>query len=37
MPDEHELFLVLQGRLRMQFRDREIVVEAGGSSWCPTG
>jgi mannose-6-phosphate isomerase-like protein (cupin superfamily) len=26
---EDELFLVLQGRLRMQFRDREVVVDPG--------
>jgi ribosomal protein L29 len=26
---EDELFLVLQGRLRMQFRDREVAVEQG--------
>ena len=26
---EDELFLVLKGRLRMQFRDREVPVEAG--------
>jgi mannose-6-phosphate isomerase-like protein (cupin superfamily) len=26
---EDELFLVLKGRLRMQFRDREVVVEPG--------
>jgi mannose-6-phosphate isomerase-like protein (cupin superfamily) len=26
---EDELFLVLHGRLRMQFRDREVVVEPG--------
>ena len=26
---EDELFLVLQGRLRMQFRDREVAVEPG--------
>jgi len=26
---EDELFLVLQGRLRMQFRDGEVAVEAG--------
>jgi mannose-6-phosphate isomerase-like protein (cupin superfamily) len=26
---EDELFLVLRGRLRMQFRDREIMVEQG--------
>ena len=26
---EDELFLVLKGRLRMQFRDREIMVEQG--------
>jgi mannose-6-phosphate isomerase-like protein (cupin superfamily) len=26
---EDELFLVLQGRLRMQFRDGEVVVESG--------
>ncbi len=26
---EDELFLVLQGKLRMQFRDREVAVEAG--------
>jgi len=26
---EDELFLVLQGTLRMQFRDREIAIEAG--------
>ncbi|MFZ2054129.1 MAG: cupin domain-containing protein [Candidatus Aminicenantales bacterium] len=26
---EDELFLVLQGKLRMQFRDREIMIEPG--------
>lgn len=34
---EDELFLVLQGRLRMQFRDREIVVEAGELIVVPHG
>jgi len=39
---EDELFLVLQGRLRMQFRDREVLVEPGefivvrrGTEHCP--
>ena len=39
---EDELFLVLKGRLRMQFRDREVVVDPGefiivphGTQHCP--
>ena len=39
---EDELFLVLEGRLRMQFRDREVVVDPGefiivphGTEHCP--
>ena len=34
---EDELFLVLQGRLRMQFRDREVVVEPGELIVVPHG
>ncbi len=34
---EDELFLVLQGRLRMQFPDREIVVEPGELIVVPHG
>ena len=34
---EDELFLVLQGRLRMQFRDREVVVEPGEFIVVPHG
>jgi mannose-6-phosphate isomerase-like protein (cupin superfamily) len=34
---EDELFLVLRGRLRMQLRDREVVVEAGELIVVPHG
>jgi mannose-6-phosphate isomerase-like protein (cupin superfamily) len=34
---EDELFLVLKGKLRMQFRDREIVVEPGELIVVPRG
>ncbi len=34
---EDELFLVLQGKLRMQFRDREVVVEPGELIVVPHG
>jgi len=34
---EDELFLVLQGRLRMQFRDREVVLEPGELIVVPHG
>jgi len=34
---EDELFLVLEGRLRMQLRDREIVLEAGEMLVVPRG
>lgn len=34
---EDELFLVLEGRLRMQFRDCELVVEAGELVVVPHG
>lgn len=34
---EDELFLVLQGRLRMQFRDREVVLEPGELVVVPHG
>jgi mannose-6-phosphate isomerase-like protein (cupin superfamily) len=34
---EDELFLVLHGRLRMQFRDREVVVEPGELIVVPHG
>lgn len=34
---EDELFLVLNGRLRMQFRDREVVVEPGEFIVVPHG
>jgi mannose-6-phosphate isomerase-like protein (cupin superfamily) len=42
--DEDELFLVVDGRMRMQFRDGEVVVEPGelivvprGVEHCPVG
>ena len=34
---EDELFLVLKGRLRMQFRDREVIVEPGELIVVPHG
>ncbi len=34
---EDELFLVVHGRLRMQFRDREVVLEAGELIVVPRG
>jgi mannose-6-phosphate isomerase-like protein (cupin superfamily) len=34
---EDELFLVLRGKLRMQFRDREVVVEPGEFIIVPHG
>jgi mannose-6-phosphate isomerase-like protein (cupin superfamily) len=34
---EDELFLVLQGRLRMQFRDKEVVVDPGEFLVVPHG
>jgi len=34
---EDELFLVLKGRLRMQFRDREVAVESGEFIIVPHG
>jgi mannose-6-phosphate isomerase-like protein (cupin superfamily) len=34
---EDELFLVLHGRLRMEFRDRSVVVEAGELIIVPRG
>jgi mannose-6-phosphate isomerase-like protein (cupin superfamily) len=34
---EDELFLVLRGRLRMQFRDREVVVDPGELIIVPHG
>lgn len=34
---EDELFLVLQGTLRMQFRDREVAVEEGELIIVPSG
>ena len=36
-PDEDELFLVVQGRLRMQFRDRVVVLEPGEFIVVPRG
>lgn len=35
--DEDELFLVIQGRLLMQFRDREVWIEAGEFLVVPKG
>jgi mannose-6-phosphate isomerase-like protein (cupin superfamily) len=35
--DEDELFLVVSGRMRMQFRDGEVVVEAGELVVVPRG
>lgn len=35
--DEDELFLVVSGRLRMQFRDREVVLESGEMIVVPRG
>lgn len=35
--DEDELFLVLHGRLRMQLRDRELVLEPGELVVIPAG
>jgi mannose-6-phosphate isomerase-like protein (cupin superfamily) len=35
--DEDELFLVVKGRLRMKFRDREVVVAAGEFIVVPKG
>jgi mannose-6-phosphate isomerase-like protein (cupin superfamily) len=35
--DEDELFLVVSGRLRMQFRDGDVVVEAGELIVVPRG
>jgi mannose-6-phosphate isomerase-like protein (cupin superfamily) len=35
--NEDELFLVLYGRLRMQFRDREVVLEPGELIVVPRG
>jgi mannose-6-phosphate isomerase-like protein (cupin superfamily) len=34
---EDEMFLVLDGRFRMEFRDREVWIEEGNSSWCRAG
>jgi mannose-6-phosphate isomerase-like protein (cupin superfamily) len=35
--DEDELFLVVSGRLRMQFRDRDVVLEPGELIVVPKG
>jgi mannose-6-phosphate isomerase-like protein (cupin superfamily) len=36
-PNEDELFLVVQGRLRMRFRDREVIVGPGEFIIVPHG
>ncbi|NJL93953.1 MAG: cupin domain-containing protein [Anaerolineae bacterium] len=36
-PEEDEVFWVISGRLRMQFRDREVVVEPGELLIVPHG
>ena len=34
---EDEMFLIIDGRFRMEFRDREVWIEKESSSWCRAG